>query len=311
MAPLLSLGLALLLTSSSALAAPYHLIVCGSGGQAEYSRRFAQWGQRLQAVLAGPLQHPRTNIHLLTETQSLDHIEATLARLAQQLQAKDQLFIYLIGHGNFRDNTAKFNIPGPDLSARALGRMLQPIQAKHTVLINAASASAAFINALSATDRVLCTSTRSVEQRSATRFMEFFLQGLEGGSADQNRDGRISALEACRQGAALTQDYFDGAGLIATEHALIDDDGDGLGVRPALAENDGLAGRIYLQDIHPGASVPPQLIQAYKEALAQAEAFIGQKENFIPQEYYRQLEVLLVKAAQLNRQIRAQAEKAE
>lgn len=80
---------------------------------------------------------------------------------------------------------------------------------------------------------MVCAASKSVDEKNATEFMEYFIQAIEDGSADQDRDERISLLEACRQAAALTDAYYMGRGLIATEHALIDDNGDGQGTRLA------------------------------------------------------------------------------
>lgn len=48
-------------------AAPFTLIVCGSGGEAQYETQFQDWGDRLRAVLIG-LGHPQDHVGLLTET---------------------------------------------------------------------------------------------------------------------------------------------------------------------------------------------------------------------------------------------------
>ena len=295
------------------MAAPFDLIVCGSGGQPDYSQRFAAWGERLRQALVQNMHHPPQNIRLLTESSSaspssLEHIAASIDQLVQSLDREDVLFVYLIGHGSYRNDTAKLNIPGPDLSAAALDSMLQKSAAGRIVVINAASASAAFINVLSAPGRIVCSSTSSVEERNATWFMEYFAQGLEEESADQNRDERISILEACRQAAELTGAHYAADNLIATEHALLDDDGDGLGSRLPLDGDDddgALAARTYLKDFRFPPQVPASVVHAYRTSLRQVEEFIRQKGTIEEGEYYKRLEELLVRTAQLNRQIRS------
>ena len=295
----------------------FDLIVCGSGGQEEYSIRFAAWGERLREVLVDEMRHAAENVHLLTESapstpSSRDNVAATIGQLTQRLAADDLFFVYLIGHGSYRDGIAKLNLPGPDLSAGGLDSMLRGLPAERIVVINAASASAAFINVLSSPGRVICTSTRSAEERNATWFAEYLLQALEEGSADQNRDERVSVLEACRQAAVLTQAHYAGENLIATEHALLDDDGDGLGSRLPLDETsaDGaLADRTYLLDFSFPPDASPRLVEAYRVAVEQVEAFIRKKGEIEEEEYYRRLEELLVRAARLNREIRAEGDR--
>lgn len=306
------LVLLLTLWCGAAGAEPFDLIVCGSGSQEEYRARFAEWGERLRAALVDEMHHAAKNVYLLTESSpttpsSLGNVAATIGQFARRLAADDRLFVYLIGHGSFRDGIAKLNLPGSDLSAGALDSLLRELTVERIVVVNAASASAAFINVLSGPGRIICTSTRSAEERNATWFAEYLIQALEEGSADQNRDERISVLEACRQAAVLTQARYAGENLIATEHALLDDDGDGLGLRlplDGMSADGALAGGTYLKDFYFPPDTPAQLVEEYRAAVDQVEAFLRKKGEMEEEEYYRSLEDLLVRAARLNREIR-------
>ena len=325
------LSLSLFLLSSLSFADPYDLILCGKGGEKEYEDRFADWGTRLRQVLIRKLGHPAQNVTLFIESKvaprlagagvsNLETITGTLQKLAPRLKPGDTLFIYLIGHGSFQNGEAKFNIDGPDLSAANLKTLLSRLPAGELVVIDASSSSAGFINALSAPRRAIVTATKSIDERNATEFMESFIQGLEDASADQNRDGRISLLEACQQAAALTQAGYTGKGLILTEHALLDDDGDGLGTRlpldaaattasrTAAKPQDGArAATLYLKDFIFPATVPPELVRDYRAALADIDALKTRKAKLKTADYTAQLETLLLKAARINREIHRRA----
>lgn len=304
-----------------AWSAPFDLIVCGSGGEVEYEERFADWGGRLKRVLVEDLGHRSENVRLLVETgedadgrSDLSAIRAAFEGLGKQVGERDDLFVYLIGHGSFRRKVAKLNIPGADLSADELDGLLSGISARRIVVVNGASASAAFINTLSGNGRIICTSTKSVDERYATQFMEYFIQALEEESADQNRDDRISVLEACQQAASLAEAWYMGAGLLSTEHGLLDDNGDGLGSRllegpekerrRRSAEDGKLAANCFLKDFQfpPGAS--PEMIEAYRTILQEVERLVQKKTEVAPDVYDRDLEALLVKAARLHRRLR-------
>jgi hypothetical protein len=318
----------------AARADSFDVIISGKGGEQEYALRFAEWGLRLKKVLVESLGHPAENVILLTDPPGdtpldrtrpsrLEDIRKAIEASAARVTPRDNLFIYLIGHGSFQAGESKLNIDGPDLSAADLKSFLENIQARRVVVVNAASASAGFVNALSADGRIVCTSTRDVDERNATDFMEYFIAGLEDGSADQDRDERISILEAAQQAAALTAASYTGRGLLLTEHALIDDNGDGLGTRLPLGAADaperGRAGQAaaatnspldgaaaascYLKDFIFPPSVPKELVDAYLAALDEVEQLKRNKSQLEAADYRAQLETLLIKAARLNREI--------
>ncbi|MCX8036392.1 MAG: C13 family peptidase [Candidatus Sumerlaeia bacterium] len=327
----------LLLALPEAQAASRHIIICGSGGDPAYEAKFAAWGRRLATVLVEQMGQSPDSVALLTESgdgatsgaarSDREAVRTALERAAAAVGPEDDLFIYLIGHGSHWRQVSRFHVPGPDLTADDLAAWLAPVRARNLVLINAASCSAGFINKLSAPGRIICTATRSVDERNATEFMEYFLQGLEDDSADQNRDERVSVLEAARQAAALTDAFYVGRGLLATEHALLDDNGDGRGTR--LAENAGDEGRLeatdekttatadgadgaraarcFLRDFRFPPSVPRELADRYRALLDRIEALKREKGRMESGAYYGALEPLLIEAARVHRDIRAAA----
>ena len=311
-------------------AASHHLIVCGSGGEDEYQQQFLEWGERLRDTLINNCDHAPDRVVLLTEplddeadpsrTTNLENITAALQDFSHSVGADEDVFVYLIGHGSFLRRTSKLLIPGVDLTAKGLAELLEPINARRIVVINASSASAGFINEISAPGRIVTSATKNTRERNATRFMEFFLQGLEEGSADQNRDERISVLEACRQAASMTDAWFIGEGLICTEHPLLDDNGDGFGSRLIVAalssdeedteeefegEIDGdLAALCFIKDFSFSENVPRELVDRYLGTLDEIEQLKLGKTALDPIDYYAQLEELLMSAALANREIR-------
>lgn len=315
--------------SASALAAtPYTLILCGSGGEEAYTKKFTDWGLRLRKVLTTKFGYDAPSIALLTEqpqgegspgpTTTLESIRAAFTEAAPKISPERDLLIILIGHGSYLRQISKFEIPGPDLSAEELNSLINSVHARRTAVVDSASCSAGFINVLSGPNRIICSATKSTNERNATSFMEYFIQALEEGSADLNRDDRISVLEACRQGATLTASWYEGEGLIATEHALLDDNGDGLGTRladfgdpdtapaPGVKTNpDGaFAETFFVKDFSFPSSVPKELVDRYLAALDKIAALKREKATMEPPKYHADLEALLVEAAKANRAIR-------
>lgn len=320
------------LPSSEARAASYHVILCGSGGEPEFSETYRSWGARLKDALVLGFGVPADRVVLLTEpvtedappltTTNLQSIRGALEDLSDRVGHADDLFVYLIGHGSYLKNLSKFHIPGEDLTAGEFDTLLKSIPARRLIVMNGTSSSAGFVNVLSGEGRIICAATKSVSEINATEFMGFFIEGLEDGSADRNHDERISFLEACEQASELTASWYVSEGLIATEHAILDDNGDGLGSRLpieviAVASDadadvdvdeflDGSVAReCYIKDysFHPG--VPQELIDTYLAALDSVKALRLNKAELAEDAYFARLEEILLTAARANREIRS------
>ncbi len=308
------------------------VIICGSGGEEPYIERFPAWGARLADTLTHSAGMRPEHIVLLTESgqeesatgrSSLEGIEEQFAALASTLQPNDALYIFLIGHGSYQRDAAKINIPGPDLEAVRLNELVESVPNSVCVVVNGTSTSAAFINTMSAPGRIIATATKNVEERNATEFMEQFIMALADGSADTNRDDRVSVLEACTQAAELTDAWYLSEGFIATEHGLIDDNGDGFGTRlirdksaepteDAIdADAKGLDGDfadlVYLADYRFPPDSDPALRARYLAELDAIKALKAQKVDMDEAEYYAELERLLIVAARTNQLLRATA----
>ena len=326
-------GVCALLVGGQARAASFHAIICGSGGEAAYEERFAAWGTGLRDVLLQQLGNEPGKVYLLTEAletgprtdpATLEGIRKLFATLAESVGPEDDLYIYIIGHGTYIKRQLRLLLPGPDLTAEVLKELLDAVPAKRRIVLNSTASSAGFVNVLSGPDTVICTATKSVDEFNATEFMEFFIEGLREGGADRNYDERISFLEACEYAAEVTATWFLGEGLIATEHSIIDDNGDGLGSRlpildavedafapgrstsPAIqnAIFDGsLASECFLKEFTFPPNVPSDLIDEYLGTLEEVAVLKKEKADLSGEEYFQRLESLFLRAASANARI--------
>ena len=99
-----------------------------------------------------------------------------------------------------------------------------------------ASASGEF-KSISAKGRIVITATRSGQETNATRFAGFLITALNATDSDTDQDGHISVLEAFTYANRLTNEFYTRAGRLSTEHALLEDNGDGVGhERPEAGE---------------------------------------------------------------------------
>jgi len=304
----------------------YGLIIAGLGGEPKYVDRNLAWARGLYEVLHGEYGFAENRLTLLVEDpaavgdipagkSTLEEIRAALSGMAARMRPTDDLFILLIGHGSATGSGARLNIPGPDFGAQWLGEALGEITGRYTVVINGASSSAPFIAALSGPGRVIVTATKSAGERLSTVFPEQLLASLREKTGDLDKDGRVSVLEAFIYTRNRTAEWYAGEGRLATEHPLLDDNGDGRGERePGHGGTDGvLAGRV-----HFGRRPPPALStgtpgeRSLRARIEELRVLIDElkdeKERLDPAAYSERMEELLIELARMSRTLRTLAD---
>ena len=291
------------------------LIVIGASGTEEYYEDFQQWARRWKQAFSEP-----DRITLL-EDRSLAASDKSGKMTDKQRildwinvvpQSPDQeRWLILIGHGTYQLQVAKFNLEGPDLSLDELAKALDTNPAQWRIIVCAAC-SGPFINVLSGPNRIVVTATKSGSEQNFSRFGDYLSQAVIAASADLDHDGSVSILEAFIMASGSTSKWYAEEGRIASEQALLDDNGDRRGtpanffrgVRAAKAPADGLkldgqnANRVFLRKPTEVAalSAEEQAIVAGLEQ--QIEELRKQKSVFAEAIYYAQLELLLVELAQ-------------
>ena len=293
------------------------LVVSGLGGEPEYSSRFTGWSLALLDAAAGA-GITRERLRWLAEREGLhprasgaarvETVAAEIAAMAGRSSPGDVVMVVLFGHGSARDGESRINLPGPDLSAGHLAAMLEPLADRRVVVVNAASASGGFVEPLSAPGRVVITATRSPAEAEATRFGGQFVAALAGGDADTDKDGAVSILEAFEFARAEVARSFEETGSLATEHALLDDDGDGRGSMEPGASDGAVAARITLASATAtvaGGDAELERLHAERTRLETALTELrARKDSMEAAAYDRELERLLLEIARTGRAIR-------
>jgi hypothetical protein len=234
----------------AAHAESYYLVVAGLGGEAEYEQRFTGWASDLTKLLKA---EPNSKVETLSGNSATKaNIEAKMREVAAASKADDQFVMLLMGHGSYDEQDYKFNIPGPDISAKELGALLDKIAAKEAVILMTSSSGGA-IPSLQKPKRVLVTATKSGTEKNATIFARYFIEALRDKEADTDKSETLTVQEAFHYAEQKTAKFFESQKRLATEHALIEDTGKGEGVKDPSPENgEGLtAGRFAL--LHLGA----------------------------------------------------------
>jgi hypothetical protein len=290
---------------------PSVIIAVGAAGEAEFGVEFAKWTEqwRQATELAGAMPQVvgvgPTNV--LTDLVQLKKILSS-----EPTNTTAELWLVLIGHGTFDGKEAKFNLRGPDLAATELVEWLKPLR-RPVIVINSASSSSPFLNKLSGPERIIVTATKSGYEENFARFGKFIAAAITDLKADLDKDGQTSLLEAFIMASRQVAEFYETEGRLATETALLDDNGDGLGTpadffrgaravkKPAGGGTvDGLrAHQIHLIRSEQEQQMPAE-IRARRDELELAVARLREaKATFAEDEYYRRLENLMRELALL------------
>ncbi len=223
------------------------IVVAGAAGTPDYGTQFAAWAQLWgQACAKSNATFIAVGLDEPRPSSDVTKVQEILA--GQQQETVTPLWLILIGHGTYDGRTAKFNLRGADLSANDLADWLKPLH-RPIAIIDTSSSSAPFLKALSAPGRVVITATKSGFEQNYTRFGQYLAEAIVDPKADLDKDGQTSLLEAFLSASHAVSQFYAGAGRLATEHALLDDNGDGLGtpaewfrgIRPVQKASDGAA----------------------------------------------------------------------
>lgn len=290
---------------------PTVMLVIGAAGEEEYGTNFARqtelWLRLCTQALARPILIGQTEAG---EPTDRDRLAAALG--AEAAEDGGALWLVMIGHGTFDGKEARFNLRGPDVSASELATWLKPFR-RPLVVINTASASAPFLASLAGTNRIVITATRSGNEQSFSRFGGYFAAALAEPASDLDQDGQVSVLEAFLSAAAHVAEFYTTEGRLAAEHALLDDNGDGLGTpgdwfrgvravkKPrAGAVMDGARAHQTHLVLSPKERALPPALRAQRDALELAVIHLREtKAGRTEDDYYRELEELLLKLVAL------------
>jgi hypothetical protein len=285
---------------------PTVIVVVGAAGSAEYGAQFVKWANLWeQACSKGGEKF--ISIGLNNEVQNPNDrttLQQTITGESQQTDAA--LWLVLIGHGTFDGRTAKFNLRGPDLAAKDLAEWLKPV-IRPLVVIDTSSSSAPFLSVLSSPNRVVITATKSGFEQNYARFGEYLAGAIAEPQADLDKDGQTSLLEAFLTASHRVDEFYLAAGRLVTEHALLDDNGDGLGtradwfrgVRPVKTAENGTAldgyraNQLCLVYSQAENKMPPELRAKRDRLELEVIKLRDSKDNFSEEEYFSRLEKML------------------
>lgn len=285
------------------------MVVVGASGSEEFEKPFQMWADRWEAAAK------KGNAGFTKIAVAKDNLEPKSqlqAWIKQNAELQQPIWLILIGHGTFDGKVARFNLQGPDVSAAELKDMLQPI-AGQLAIINCTSSSGPFLAELAAPQRVVITAAQSGHEYNFAHLGDYLSAAIADPAGDLDKDEQTSLLEAYLLACSRLREFYSKDGRLATEHALLDDNGDKQGT-PAdwfqglrvvkRAKAGAVDGELARQFVLVRSEREAQLPAAFVEERAKLERELSelrQRKGMLAEaDYLAELEPLLVKIAKLS-----------
>jgi hypothetical protein len=292
----------------------YAVIIQGASGEEQYATLHRGWVDSLAGVLRDKFKLDAQHLTLLVEQpgqgeerSTAENVKLLLARLTKQITAQDLLFVVFIGHGGGGGTDAKFNLVGPDLTIAEWNALLKPIAGRIAV-VDTTNSSFAFLQGLAGPNRVVITATSSNAQVYHTIFPDAFIRALTAEAADTDKNNRISLLEAFTYASRLVVQHFEQSKRLATETAMLDDTGDGVGRLATATGPDGsVAGFTYLDAVEvPKVSDPEvqKLLVRQQELTEQVDDLRRRRTMMGAADFDTAFEKLIIELSLISRDVR-------
>lgn len=274
-------------------AATHCLIVEGIGGTQSYAKRFRQQVESLLEACRRAAGDEGLALALAGRDATSERLGEAFGRLAQRSGADDAFGVFLVGHGTHDGRRYKFNLPGPDVSDTQLKFWLDAVPAARQLVVSATSASGGALETLKAPGRIVITATKNGRERNATVFGQYWAEAVAAPEADQDKNERITALEAFRFAEAKVKAHYTERQQLATEHPQLAGDQASGFVLARLGSAARAAG-------DPATAA----LVARREALEREIEELRLRKESLPQELYLDaLQTLLLQLADVQEQI--------
>ncbi len=217
------------------------VILVGLPGDAEHASKFRKLANQIQKWLAESQQIQPEHILRLPETTidgdaqetppTAETIHTLFSELGSKIQTEDALWVFTIGHGNYDGKKAWFHVTGKDPSNEDFGRWLEGIHCREQVIWLTHSCSGWFVKPLSRRGRIVIAATAAGDESNETEFPQAFATAVRASlnRLDKNSDRAVSVAELYTAVVNEVNRRFELDRRLPTEHAQLDDNGDGLG----------------------------------------------------------------------------------
>jgi hypothetical protein len=221
------------------------LILCGHPGDAEHVKTFADTVRKLGDGLTKTIGIPTEQQHVVFGADkpkdlpnaagptTREAVVEAVAAVRKKVAPEDGLWVIVLGHAHHDGRQLWWNLSGPDLTAAEFGKLFADVDCREQVFVMSTSLSGYFVKHLAKKDRVVIAATEADAETNETTFPAVFAQtlstGLNAAEHDFDKDGKLTLFDLYVAVAREIAGNYAGAEQVATEHAQLDDDGDGVG----------------------------------------------------------------------------------
>ncbi len=222
------------------------ILLCGLSGDTAHHKLYSETVTKLHEGLTKRLGFTDVQVLFGDEPQDGDadviksagrstreELERSVTALRAKLQPDDALWVIVVGHSHYDGKHSWLNLPGPDIHQTDFAKLFADLSVREQVFFMTTPTSGYYIKPLSAKGRVVISATETDWETNETEFPHELARVLstppETKELDIDEDGSISLFDLYVTVARnLAQSYVERE-LLATEHPLLDDNGDGRG----------------------------------------------------------------------------------
>lgn len=224
------------------------IILCGLSGDADHHVLFSKTVANLHEGLCKNLGFAPSDVLVLfgdkpeasdveviksAQRATREELEKSVADVRARLQSDETLWVIVLGHAHYDGKYAWLNLPGPDIQQYEFAKLFHGVPATQQVFWMTTPASGQYVKPLSAKGRVVISATDVDWETNETEFPQelakVFISPPADKEIDVDQNGVITLLDIyLKVTQNLAQAYLDRE-LLATEHPLLDDNGDGRG----------------------------------------------------------------------------------
>jgi hypothetical protein len=241
------------------------LVLCGLPGDASHRERLTDATLKIAAASDPVFSVPAERLRVMVgDQQTIDEvreaipdatvctresIEVLLRDLGDHVQPDDSFWVIILGHAQLYGGRSTFNVSGPDFDATDFAHWMQPISAAEKIFMITTPVSGFWIKPLSGPGTVVITATEADREYTGTEMPYVLADILSGEQQDEplkdvDGDGSLTLRDLYLAAAIEVHQRFRSLDRLKTEHALLDDNGDGVGREiqsPYLSDDEGEA----------------------------------------------------------------------